>query len=268
MRIVGLGVDLAEIDRVRRLLQRHPERFLDRVFTEHERTYAFRYADPAPRLAARFAGKEAVMKSLGTGWRRIRWKDIEITGGGAPRVNLSATAARRARVVGATGVLVTITHTDDRALVMAVAIADDDAGGAMAPDEAGFREVMDRVAEGWTRGITDLALGCFTDDAVFMEPPDRRLYVGRAALREYFDSMETAAVMEWHHLSFDPDTQTGSGEFSFGDPAASRRFHGVAVVGLRDGLIERWQTYQRSGPAAREGFLSEDGKPWRHGGPS
>jgi len=121
MNIVGLGIDLAEIDRVRRLLGKYGEAFKRRCFTDHEWEYAHRYADPSGRLAARFAGKEAVMKSLGTGWRRLRWKDIEVTGGGAPRVNLSGPAAQRATQLGVTKVLITITHTDDSALVLAVA---------------------------------------------------------------------------------------------------------------------------------------------------
>jgi len=120
MQIIGLGVDLAEIDRVRKLVGKYGESFKRRCFTDHEWEYAHRYADPSGRLAARFAGKEAVMKSLGTGWRRLRWQDIEITGGGAPRVNLSGTAARRAEHLGVTKVLITITHTDDSALVLAI----------------------------------------------------------------------------------------------------------------------------------------------------
>ncbi len=124
MNIVGLGVDLAEIDRVRHLLGKYGDSFRERCFTDHEWAYAHRYADPSARLAARFAGKEAVMKSLGAGWRRIHWKDIEITGGGAPSVKLSGTAARRAEMIGVTSVLVTITHTDDRALVFAISVTD------------------------------------------------------------------------------------------------------------------------------------------------
>lgn len=123
MRILGLGVDLAEIERIGAVLVKYP-RFAERCFTEHERDYAFRFARPERRLAARFAGKEAVMKSLGTGWRRIRWQDIEITGGGKPTVNMSGTAARRAEMLGVTEVLVTITHTDTSALVMAVSVGD------------------------------------------------------------------------------------------------------------------------------------------------
>ncbi len=124
MQILGLGVDLADIERVGRVLAKYP-RFAERCFTEHEREYAYRFARPERRLAARFAGKEAVMKSMGTGWRRIRWTDIEITGGGKPTVRMSGNAARRAEMLGITEVLVTITHTEVSALVMAVAVGQD-----------------------------------------------------------------------------------------------------------------------------------------------
>lgn len=125
MKIIGLGVDLAEIDRVARVFEKYP-RFLERCFTEHEQEYALRFAKPARRLAARFAGKEAVMKSMGTGWRRIRWTDIEITGGGKPTVRMYGNAARRAEMLGVTEVHITITHTDTTALVMAVAVGEHD----------------------------------------------------------------------------------------------------------------------------------------------
>ena len=92
------GIDLAEVPRVRKLLHRSPESFRRRCFTDHEWEYAHRFSDPAGRLAARFAGKEAVMKSLGTGWRRLRWTDIEITGGGRPRAVLTGRAAIRADI--------------------------------------------------------------------------------------------------------------------------------------------------------------------------
>lgn len=125
MRIIGLGVDLADVDRVRRVLDKYP-RFAERCFTDHEREYAFRFAHPARRLAARFAGKEAVMKSMGTGWRRIGWTEIEITGGGKPTVRLSGNALRRAERLGVSEVMITITHTDTTALVMAVAVGEHD----------------------------------------------------------------------------------------------------------------------------------------------
>jgi holo-[acyl-carrier protein] synthase len=122
MEIVGLGVDLAEVSRVRRLLNKYPESFRRRCFTDHEWNYADRYADPSARLAGRFAGKEAVMKSLGTGWRRLRWTDIEITGGGPPRVKLSGRAAKRAEMLGVVEVKVSITYEGGRALVFAIAL--------------------------------------------------------------------------------------------------------------------------------------------------
>ena len=125
MRIIGLGVDLAEIDRVQRVFERYP-RFIDRCFTDHEKEYALRFANPARRLAARFAGKEAVMKSIGTGWRRIGWTDIEITGGGKPMVRMSGRAAMRAEMLGVTEVHITITHTDATAMVVAVSVGEHD----------------------------------------------------------------------------------------------------------------------------------------------
>jgi holo-[acyl-carrier protein] synthase len=125
MQIIGLGVDLADVDRVERVLGKYP-RFAERCFTDHEREYAFRFANPARRFAARFAGKEAVMKSMGTGWRRIPWTDIEITGGGKPTVRMSGNALRRAEMLGVTEVMVTITHTDTSALVMAIAVGEHD----------------------------------------------------------------------------------------------------------------------------------------------
>ncbi len=124
MQIVGLGVDLAEVSRVRRLLDRYGESFHRRCFTDREWDYAHRYADPSARLAGRVAGKEAVMKSLGTGWRRLRWTEIEITGGGMPRVNLSGKAADRAKMLGVTEVKVSITYEGGRALVFAVSVGE------------------------------------------------------------------------------------------------------------------------------------------------
>jgi holo-[acyl-carrier protein] synthase len=125
MKIIGLGVDLADVGRVEHVLGKYP-RFAERCFTDHEREYAMRFANPSRRLAARFAGKEAVMKSMGRGWRQIGWKDIEITGGGKPTVRMSGAAQRRADTLGVTEVLITITHTDTSALVMAIAVGEHD----------------------------------------------------------------------------------------------------------------------------------------------
>ena len=120
MEIVGLGIDLADVDRVRRLLGKDPEGFRRRCFTDHEWEYAHRFTDPSERLAARFAGKEAVMKSLFTGWRRIPWTHVEITGGGPPTVNLSGKAQQRADMLGVVDIKITITHTRNDAMVFVV----------------------------------------------------------------------------------------------------------------------------------------------------
>ena len=125
MNIIGLGVDLAEVGRVRDLLARYGDSFRRRCFTDHEWEYAHRFSDPAGRLAARFAGKEAVMKSLGTGWRRLRWTDIEITGGGRPRAVLTGRAAIRAEMLDVSEVMVTVTHTRDQAVGLAIAVGPD-----------------------------------------------------------------------------------------------------------------------------------------------
>ncbi len=126
MKIVGLGVDLAEVSRVRRLLRKSPESFRRRCFTDAEWEYASRYPDPSERLAARFAGKEAVMKSMFTGYKRIPWKDIEITGGGPPGVNLSGKAKKRADMLGIVDIKITITHTGGNAMVFVISLADHD----------------------------------------------------------------------------------------------------------------------------------------------
>ncbi len=123
MRIIGLGTDLIDIDRVERLLARYP-RFAQRCFTSHEQAYAERFSSPARRYAARFAGKEAVMKALGTGYRKVRWRDVEITGGGKPTVNLTGAGAARAASIEVTRVEITITHTDRQALVFAIALGE------------------------------------------------------------------------------------------------------------------------------------------------
>jgi holo-[acyl-carrier protein] synthase len=120
MEIIGVGVDLAQVERVRGLLEKSPEAFRRRCYTDHEWEYAHRYRDPSERLAARFAGKEAVMKSLFTGWRRIPWTDIEITGGGPPRVRLYGRARQRADMLGVTDIMISITHTRETAMVFVI----------------------------------------------------------------------------------------------------------------------------------------------------
>ena len=90
--VMGLGTDILEIDRIRKSISEHGDKFLNRLFTESERLYCDRHQDSVPHYAARFAAKEAVVKALGTGFgKEISWKDIEIIKDamGKPRVQVS-----------------------------------------------------------------------------------------------------------------------------------------------------------------------------------
>jgi holo-[acyl-carrier protein] synthase len=123
--MLSTGVDLIEISRVERVLERHAERFLERVFTPAEVIYC--RARPA-ELAARFAAKEAVSKALGVGMRLmaregIRWQEAEIIGDhrGKPLIRLHGRAAERADELGLTEWSVSLSHTRDYAIALVVA---------------------------------------------------------------------------------------------------------------------------------------------------
>jgi len=125
MAILGLGMDLVQVERVADLIGRRGERALARLFTPGERAYCERRGGRAVHYAGRFAAKEAVMKLLGTGWTRgVRWVDIEVerAPGSAPRILLHGETARIAAEMNIARVHVTITH--DAGLAAAVAIAE------------------------------------------------------------------------------------------------------------------------------------------------
>lgn len=124
--IVALGLDLTEVARIRDMIERHGERFKQRTFTEGERAYCDRNADPAMHYAARFAAKEAVSKALGTGFADgVSWQDIEVlrASSGQPSIALHNGAAARALELGIARVLVTLTHTKEMAAASVVAVA-------------------------------------------------------------------------------------------------------------------------------------------------
>jgi holo-[acyl-carrier protein] synthase len=117
--IVGLGVDMEEVSRIREVISRHGRIFLDRIFTSAEVAYCERHRDPAERYAARFAAKEATMKALGTGWSKgVRWRDIEVTRkpGGRPTIVLHGIAREHAERLGARHLSLSLTHTGNFAL--------------------------------------------------------------------------------------------------------------------------------------------------------
>lgn len=123
--ICGIGLDLADIDRITRLLSRHPERARRRLFTEGERAYCDRRGEPARHFAARFAAKEAAYKALsGTEEaRHLHWQDIEVSNSpldGRPVMQLHGAAAKRAAELGVTLIHMSLTHSDQVAAAVVV----------------------------------------------------------------------------------------------------------------------------------------------------
>jgi len=117
--IVGTGVDIAEVNRIRQSVERFGDRFLHRVFTEGEIDYCSRKANAFESYAARFAAKEAAMKALGTGWNHgIRWRDVEVVRpkGQRPTLRFHGLAAELAKKLGAKNIALSITHTSEQAL--------------------------------------------------------------------------------------------------------------------------------------------------------
>jgi hypothetical protein len=128
---------------------------------------------------------------------------------------------------------------------------------------AAFREMMNRLADSWSQQNTDQALACFTEDAIYMEPPDIQFYKGHSQLRPYFAALKPGTFMRFHNLWFDEARQIGAGEYSFGEVNEPTADHGVVVIELRDGRIAFWREYQQKGPTSFERFLDTKDKRWR-----
>ena len=120
--IVGLGTDLAEVDRILKAIERYGDRFIRRIYTSGEIAYVSRKANKYERYAARFAAKEAGMKALGTGAVGVRWQDFEVVNlpSGKPTLRFHGRAAQVAERLGVRGVTLSITHT--RAMALAVVV--------------------------------------------------------------------------------------------------------------------------------------------------
>ena len=112
--ILGTGIDLAEVDRIRNSIEKHGERFLRRIYTAGEIAYVERKANKYERYAARFAAKEAGMKAIGTGWRKgVTFLDFEVANlpSGRPTLRLSGVAAGVAEQMGVNAIHLSLTHT-------------------------------------------------------------------------------------------------------------------------------------------------------------
>lgn len=115
------GVDIIEIDRIQRVLERWGDRFLRRIYTEEEASYC---RGRAQNLAARFAAKEATMKALGTGLRGVGWKDIEVVRNeaGAPSLVLHGRARVRAEALGVRELALSLSHSRNYAVAFVVGL--------------------------------------------------------------------------------------------------------------------------------------------------
>ena len=126
MDIIGVGIDATEIRRIADSIDRWGDRFVRRVFTEGEIAYCRRKRDFASSFAARFAAKEAAMKALGTGHSRgVFWTGIEVVRRhGPPQLQFHGGAAARMGQMGATGALLTLTHSQELAIAHVLLVRD------------------------------------------------------------------------------------------------------------------------------------------------
>jgi holo-[acyl-carrier protein] synthase len=117
--IIGTGIDIAEVPRIRRSIERFGERFLQRIYTPAEIRYCDSKANRVERYAARFAAKEAAMKALGTGWSHgVRWRDCEVgrMPGGRPTIIFHGKAGEIAARMGVKNSALSLSHTADQAI--------------------------------------------------------------------------------------------------------------------------------------------------------
>ncbi len=113
--ILGTGVDILEIDRLRKIIEKQNDRFLLRVFTPEERRFCNMHRDPAPHFAARFAAKEAAFKALGTGWAKgVTWLDAEVQRDqqDPPKLMLHGEALKISQTQGAQRIHLSLSHSD------------------------------------------------------------------------------------------------------------------------------------------------------------
>jgi holo-[acyl-carrier protein] synthase len=121
--IVGTGVDIVEIRRIRSVLERQGERFVERVFSPGEQQYCRAHRDTAPYYAVRFAAKEALFKALGTGWGKgVTWRDVEVerSTDGVPSLVLRGEARRLAESRKITAAHLSLSHGDDSAVAVVI----------------------------------------------------------------------------------------------------------------------------------------------------
>jgi holo-[acyl-carrier protein] synthase len=132
MEIIGIGTDIVECVRIARMIEQHGELFLTRVYTDREIRYCQARKHSTEHFAGRWAAKEAIMKCLGTGWRRgMAWTDLEVRNdlSGQPRVHICGAARDYAKSLRISDILISISHCRAYATAYAVAVREAPANG-------------------------------------------------------------------------------------------------------------------------------------------
>ena len=127
MKIIGIGTDITECNRIENMIDKHRDHFLRHVFTEQEIAYSSTKKRSAEHFAGRWAAKEAMLKAIGTGWiSGITWKDVEIRNepGGKPSIELSGGAKKIADELGVMEIHLSISHCSTHAIAQVIAVSD------------------------------------------------------------------------------------------------------------------------------------------------
>ncbi len=125
LRVIGVGTDIIECLRIAQMIERHGELFINRVYTSYEIRYCQQRKQATQHFAGRWAAKEAILKALGTGWRRgISWRDVEVRNepSGKPVVGLRGGAREVVEQLGIREMLVSISHCRSHAMAYALAL--------------------------------------------------------------------------------------------------------------------------------------------------
>jgi ketosteroid isomerase-like protein len=123
---------------------------------------------------------------------------------------------------------------------------------------AEFEQLMQTVSDGWNEGDAHKAADCFSEDALYSEPPAKQLYRGRAELYDFFggdNGTDIPMKMTWHHLAFKEAEQVGFGEYTF---QMHGRYHGIVVAKIESGLIGHWREYQYLSEVSWDEFTSHN----------
>ena len=125
--------------------------------------------------------------------------------------------------------------------------------------QADFEELLQRLAQGWNANDAGMAASVFAIDAIYSEPPNKQLYVGREAIFNFFggeNGRDTSMQMTWHHISYDPEKSVGAGEFTFRWPSGA--VHGMVSIRVEGNLIKNWREYYYEDASTWEEFSRQN----------